>query len=290
MNIDHDFSCTMILKQVFRRQKLQVCWNEQVICSNLMQMEELERDGLVEKWQGLASPFNMHELYFEFAKKEVVENFTNHYLYYEGGPGHESIKRFFFRMSWFQGQETRRVHIYKSGVTELSLGLLEDRSRNIEVLKLDFCFQLVSLDLRCLRRLRSLELRGCLLLQEIKGLEDLECLEFIRWIPLQNFELLDEIREGFYDHEVSRMENMVHLEDSDSDEYAHQRFNRLLNRKEVLRRGCELFRYFSKFPLEFTLGLMYGSKGLDALDDEFRVVYGSKHSETRDTGSLRPAQ
>ena len=39
-----------------------------------MQLEDLERDGLVESWhRDTTSPFGMHELYCEFAKMEVAK-------------------------------------------------------------------------------------------------------------------------------------------------------------------------------------------------------------------------
>ena len=52
---------------------------------------------------------------------------------------------------------------------------------NVEVLKLEFCFELESLDVRCLTRLRSVELRECSLLQIVNGLKHLKYLKYFRW-------------------------------------------------------------------------------------------------------------
>lgn len=127
----------------------------------------------MERWKDLDSPLGMHELYCEFVKVEVgkEDNFdTQIYLYQEDGCRVPPLKRRFPCHNYFP---LRRIHIYNSGIRELSTRELRFML-NVEVLKLDFRFELESLDLRCLKSLRSLELRGCFLLQMVEGLEDLQ--------------------------------------------------------------------------------------------------------------------
>ena len=58
---------------------------------------------------------------------------------------------------------------------------------NVEVLKLEFCFESKSLDLCCLTSLQSVELRGCFQLQMVEGtLEDLQDLKFFQWNTCRN--------------------------------------------------------------------------------------------------------
>lgn len=150
-----------------------------------MQLKDLERDGLVERWQGMASPIGMHELYCEFAKAEVAkgDEFDNQqYLYHED-------KEIPALMEWVPLKNCflplRRIHIYGGGFSELSKEMLQ-YVVNVEVLKLDFCFELESLDVGCLKNLRSLELRGCFSLQMVRGLELLNYLKFFRWNTCRN--------------------------------------------------------------------------------------------------------
>jgi hypothetical protein len=145
-----------------------------------MQLKDLQRDGLIERWEYLTSPFGMHELYAEFAKAEAAkeENSNNQlYLFHEGGNDVPAIMR---RSPHHNCWPLRRVHSFNGGFRKLSSEELRYMV-NVEVLKLDFCFELKSLDLRCLKSLRSLEIRGCFDLQSVEGLEDLKYLKFFRW-------------------------------------------------------------------------------------------------------------
>ncbi|KAG0624136.1 hypothetical protein M758_3G226900 [Ceratodon purpureus] len=143
-------------------------------------LEVLCRDGLVERWECLASPFGMHELYTEFAKAEASKEENSDkqfYLYHEDGLDVPAIMQMVPLHNYWP---MRRVHSYNGGFSKLSSEELQYMV-NVEVLKLEFCFELVSLDLQCLKSLRSLELRGCFDLRMVKGLNDLKHLKFFRW-------------------------------------------------------------------------------------------------------------
>lgn len=141
-------------------------------------LQDLRRDGLVEKWQGPASSSGVHELYYEFAKAEVaIEVNFDEQVCYEDGRSVPALMRWFPRYSYLP---LKRIHIYNGGFTELSTRELRIMA-NVEVLKLDFCFELEPLDLRHLESLRSLELRGCFLLQVVVSLEKLNDLIFFQW-------------------------------------------------------------------------------------------------------------
>lgn len=122
----------------------------------------------------------MHELYSEFAKVEAAKEGNSDkklYLYHEDGLDVPAIMQMLPRHNYWQ---VRSVHSYNGGFSKLSSEELRYMV-HVEVLKLDFCFQLDSLDLRCLRSLRSLELTGCFEVQIMKGLKDLKHLKFFRW-------------------------------------------------------------------------------------------------------------
>jgi hypothetical protein len=150
----------------------------------LLQLEDLQTEGLVERCRDLASPVGMHELYSEFVKSEEDNFDKQNYLYHEDGLHVPAIMR---KHPCHRGNywPLRRIHIYNGGFKELTSREFKYMV-NVEVLKLDFCFELESLDLQCLKSLQSVELRGCFQLQMVEGLEDLEDLKFFRWNTCRN--------------------------------------------------------------------------------------------------------
>ena len=252
-----------------------------------MQLKDLERDGFVERFQDLASPFNIHDLYCEFAKQVaeglgvVYTRFDDFWELFE-----EDSSNLTFR---------RSLCICNSVVKELPGATLPRRELwNVKVLKLDLCSELESLDLRWFKELRSLELRGCLSLKGIVGPEHLRHLKFIRWIPSQNLELVAAFSQashaGFEQAFVNldaRLFAITPLLDLQGGYEAWRTADMpcLLNLEEVRRRGCIVFRDFSRVPRQFTLGATYGCKGLD-----IAKFSGSEISEIQETGSLRPVQ
>ena len=137
-----------------------------------MQLKDLERDGFVERFQDLASPFNIHDLYCEFAKlvpeglSVVDKDFDDlkDFDFWEDSVEYTSKSTFM-----------KSLCICNSEVIELPGATLPLRRGlwNVKVLKLDLCSELESLDLWWFKELRSLELRGCLSLKAIEGLEHL---------------------------------------------------------------------------------------------------------------------
>ena len=188
-----------------------------MVCLNLMQVEDLERYGLVEWWQDMTFPLGMHELYRELAKVEVAKpvpiDEQVQYLYHED---ERSLPRLMRMVPPCNCLSLNRVHIYGGGFTKLSYQELQYMV-NVEVLKLDFCCEFDSLDLGCLERLRSVELRGCFLLEKVVGLENVQHLKFFRWntcrnsIVLANFPKALEIVE-IYGSKESKVRDMGSFE------------------------------------------------------------------------------
>lgn len=148
-------------------------------------MEHLQGDGLLEGWKSPKSSLGIHELYCEFAKAEGIrdDNLDRQvYLYHEGGRNEDrsGVPTFMETIPCVNYWPLKRIFIYGGEFSGLSNRELQYMA-NVEVLNLHFCFELKSLDLQCLKRLRSLELRGCFQLYEVKGLKDLQHLKFFRW-------------------------------------------------------------------------------------------------------------
>ena len=136
------------------------------------------------QWDDLTNFISMHDLYLEFAEAEVKRDDNERgraHLYHKNENNipqcftrnPRGAKSFSFERMRFSN--VRNLDSFKQAKL--------DMFANVEVLKVDCCDGLQSLDLDGLEELRSLELLECPNLEHLQGLETRDKLVWMRWDP-----------------------------------------------------------------------------------------------------------